>query len=258
LPDLSSFRDDPLDLVNLNTASAATELWFNSSYHKRTFLIRAAALVDRHPELSNRSPIPNISSKSRYMPPPVDLSLVHEIESEKIRRDPGKLFVETRDADIQLLNDAFAYLRERALAFAAVTVGPVDDLDPSVPRTTVSEHDERAQIRAMFACGVVTSTKTEAASDYQVVRALAAGCRPVLPDGGTYPEILPQALHPSCLYDVSYEGLAEGLTEALTPTDPPWRYDGFPQAFRQFDAISACRAIDERVEQLVSQNPGKG
>src|SRR5437588_7307741 len=29
LPDLSTFRDDPLDLVNLNTATAATELWFN-------------------------------------------------------------------------------------------------------------------------------------------------------------------------------------------------------------------------------------
>ena len=42
LPDLSSFRDDPLDLVNLNTATAATEFWFNSCYHKRTFLIRAA------------------------------------------------------------------------------------------------------------------------------------------------------------------------------------------------------------------------
>jgi hypothetical protein len=258
LPDLSSFRDDPLDLVNLNTATAATELWFNSSYHKRSFLIRAAALVDRHPELSNRSPMPNISSKSRHMPPPVDLSLVHEIESEKIRRDPRKIFVETRGADVQLLNDAFAALRERALEFAAVTVGPVDQLDPGVPRTTVSENDEPAQIRAMFGCGVVTSTKTEAASDYQVVRALAAGCRPVLPDGGSYPEILPQPLHKPCLYDISPESLADKLAEAMTPMNPPWRYEGFPQAFRAFDAISACRAIDERVEQLVGLYAKKG
>ncbi len=258
LPDLSSFRDDPLDLVNLNTATAASELWFNSSYHKRTFLIRAAALVDRHPELSSRSPMPNISSKSRYMPPPVDLSLVHEIAAQKIGRDPRKLFVETRGADIQLLNDAFALLRKTGQTFAAVTLGPVDDLDATIPRTTVSEHDEPGQIRAMFGCGVVTSTKTEAASDYQVIRALAAGCRPVLPDGGVYPEIIPQALHASCLYDISDEGLAEGLADALTPRDPPWKYEGFRQGFRPFDAISACRAIDERVEQLVNLYPKKG
>jgi hypothetical protein len=159
---------------------------------------------------------------------------------------------------VQLLNDAFAALRERALEFAAVTVGPVDQLDPGVPRTTVSENDEPAQIRAMFGCGVVTSTKTEAASDYQVVRALAAGCRPVLPDGGSYPEILPQPLHKPCLYDISPESLADKLAEAMTPMNPPWRYEGFPQAFRAFDAISACRAIDERVEQLVGLYAKKG
>ena len=51
LPDLSARMGDEnneLDLVNLNTAQAATEIWFNSSYHKQTFFILARALVERH------------------------------------------------------------------------------------------------------------------------------------------------------------------------------------------------------------------
>ena len=56
LPDVHTNTDAPLDLVNLNTASAATEIWFNSDCHLRTFLARAAALVERHPELSAANP----------------------------------------------------------------------------------------------------------------------------------------------------------------------------------------------------------
>jgi hypothetical protein len=61
-------------------------------------------------------------------------------------------------------------------------------------------------------------------------------------------------LHRTCLYDVEAELLADRLQEALIPTTTPWRHDGFRQAFRSFDAMTACRMFDERVEQLVSQH----
>ena len=67
----------------------------------------------------------------------------------------------------------------------------------------------------MFESGVVLSVKPDAASDYLVVRAIAAGCRPVLPDGGMYPEIIPSELQQSCLYEISPNGLTyrEWLTQ---------------------------------------------
>jgi hypothetical protein len=254
LPELSDDHvDRPLDLVNLGTAQAATEVWFNSVYHKRTFMIRAAALVERHPELTSRSPMPELHRKARLMPPPVDLNFVHEFQSaEKIHRNPRTVFVETRDANMSLLNGALELLRRRVVPHTLVTVGPVDDLDPQAVRWTLSENDEVGQVRAMMESGVVLSARPEASSDYQVVRALVAGCRPVLPDGGTYPEILPEVLHRTCLYDVDAELLADRLQEALIPLTTPWRHEGFRQAFRSFDAMTACRLFDERIEQLVN------
>ena len=47
----------PLDLINLNTAAAASEIWFNSKYHLDQFLTRASGLVHRHAELASRSPM---------------------------------------------------------------------------------------------------------------------------------------------------------------------------------------------------------
>src|SRR5687767_3416269 len=38
LPDSSATELAPVDMVNLNTASAASEIWFNSLYHLRSFL----------------------------------------------------------------------------------------------------------------------------------------------------------------------------------------------------------------------------
>ena len=79
---------------------------------------------------------------------------------------------------------------------------------------------------------------------------MLAGCRPVAPETGVYHELLPQALHESCLYAPSPESLAKQLAAALSDTQfaaqpPDWR-----RPFAAFDAISACRRIDERLDQM--------
>src|SRR6476659_4137469 len=40
LPPPEARQEGPLDLVNLNSAAAATEIWFNSMYHLRSFFER--------------------------------------------------------------------------------------------------------------------------------------------------------------------------------------------------------------------------
>ena len=90
LPDPAVAGSKPTDLVNLSTASAAAEVWFNSAYHQQTFLSRAAALVGRHPELSSRDPMPELRARSRVMPPPVDWSTVDEVVRRGRRNLPAQ------------------------------------------------------------------------------------------------------------------------------------------------------------------------
>ena len=260
-PDLSLRpigQDDPLDQVNLNTAQSATEIWFNSSYHRQTFFVMARSVVARYGELAARDPLPLIREKSRVVQPPVDLGLVQQVgqSTDLPPRHPRTVFVETRGAHMPLLNEAVGILRrQQGPAFNLVTVGPVDSLDPQVARTTVSEYDEAGQVRGMYASSVVVSARPGAPSDHKVIRAMAAGCRPILPDAGVYPELIPPALHESCLYAVDPLILADRIAVALAGHGPPWHPEAVRPAFKPFDAITQCRLIDERIDQIVAAHP---
>ena len=105
-------REQDLELVNLNTATAATEIWFNSPYHQRTFIEAAKLLVGRHPELASHNPMAEVAAKSVVMPPPIDLNLVPYVKSlgKAPPRDQRAIFVDTRDANFRILNAALSEL----------------------------------------------------------------------------------------------------------------------------------------------------
>ena len=211
-------------------------------------------MVDRHPELSNQNPMRQLTEKARLVPPPIDMEPVAEIraaEGGRIERNPRTLFVETRDADVGLLNTALGMVDVRGEKFDLVTVGPVEALSEDYPRRALPEADDLAHIRAMFQAGVVVSVKPSAASDFLAVRALAAGCVPVFPATGVYPELLPTGMHREALYPVNPDGLARCIIQAMAD-DIPLAGDDHDvrKTLRQFDAIPACRLVDERLTQL--------
>jgi len=251
LPDPNSRRDTPLDLINLNTATAASELWFNSLFHLRTFLAKASALVEKHLELSTRNPMPELAAKAQLILPPVDLAAVHElVEGRSIVRQKRTIFIDTRDADIRLLNAALGTLHRRNEKFSLITVGPVDELSANFPRRTISEINETAQIEALHEAGLILSAKVTAAADHPLIRALAAGCWPIVPDTGVYPELLPEELHRHCLYDGSHDILVSRLLDTWHLERPGGYMDEMLRILQQFDAIGACKAVDQRLEEL--------
>ncbi|HTL28251.1 MAG TPA: DUF3524 domain-containing protein [Tepidisphaeraceae bacterium] len=253
LPPVESKIDGPLDLINLNTAAAATEIWFNSLYHLKTFLGKASALVKRHPELAGRNPLPDITGKARVMTPPVGFSQLHDVmQTDAVERDRRTIFVETRDADNNLLNGALAILKRRSEDFRLVTVGPVDELTPDLPRTTLPENDPNAHLRGLMESKIFISTRKNATADHHAVRALAAGCWPLFPKTGMYRELLPQRMHSSCLYDCYPEELAGHLQDVWHFSPPDSCDQELADILHQFDPVVACRAIDERVEQLAA------
>ena len=250
LPEVGSTKEGPYDLINLTTAHSATEIWFNSTYHLRTFRARAQGLIARHPELTEIDSMRAVSSKAFIVPPPTDLTFTSEVRAyRQPHRDPSTIFVETRNADMRLLNAALEIL-SKMRTFKLVTVGPVDRLSEKWPRTTVREADEVAQVLGMLESHVFLSVKPAANFDYLFIRGMLAGCRPLVPSTGMYHELIPQTLHESSLYTATAESLAAKLEQALADTQfdhhpPDWR-----KPFAPLDAIAAARSIDERLEQM--------
>lgn len=239
-----------LELVNLNTAAAATEIWFNSPFHLESFVKRAESVIARHPELSSRNPLPELQSKARIMLEPIDLNAALAINpANKPTRNGRTIFVETRDADSELLNDALERLMRRGEKFKLITIGPVEQLAEQFDRRTISEIEESAQLAGLLEAGIFLSVKRSAPSDYQAIRAMVAGCRPLLPAAGCYLDLVPGEHHAEFLYEVSAQELCQRLGTVLKQQAPMPPTD-FRALFRPYDALSACRLFDERLEQL--------
>jgi hypothetical protein len=252
LPPANARTEAPHQVVNLGTASVATEIWFNSLFHLKTFLKRATALVERNPEIASRNPLPEIAAKAQLMPPPVGLALGSQLlEESAVERDPRMLFVDTRDADVRTLNSALGGLYRRGEKYTLTTVGPVDGLDDSLPRSTISERDEEAQVRAMLRSAVMFSARPGASSDHYAVRALQLGCWPIFPNSGVYPELLPKSLHSQCLYDsVDPTKVVSQLQNVWWIEQPKNYRSELSELLGAFDAATAVRNMDDRLEQL--------
>jgi len=244
------------DLVNLNTAQAATELWFNSEFHVNLFAYRAAAMVERHSELSSRNPVPEMLAKSRVMLPPFDLNLASSIQMSKpVQREPRTIFVNTRDADMELLNLGLSTLSMRGERFKLLTVGPLEKLSNEFARATIDENDEYAQTAALLRADLYLSTQRWTPVDLHAVRALTAGCWPVVPEDGVYPEIIPKKLRKSCLYEATPDSLSSRIQDVwhLHPEEDGSTEAAFMESIKGFDAITACKAMDERLNTLVAK-----
>jgi hypothetical protein len=256
LPEAGQRAQDAVQLVNLNTAMAATEIWFNSVFHLRSFVNKASALVALHEELASGNPIPLLMDKARHLPPPVDLEAARAAAPPGVGRARRVVLRDTREADLALLNSALGILARRNVKYRLITVGPVEGLDPDLARRTISEGDEPSQIAALHEAGIHIGARWGSPWDLHAIRALSLGCWPIHPKSGVYPELLPRALHGHCLYERSANVLANRLHDVYTVQQPSGYEAELAQMLGQFEAVAACRAIDDRLEQLVAGRVG--
>jgi hypothetical protein len=246
--------EGPTDLVNLNSAMAASEIWFNSLFNLRSFLSRASGLVARHPELQMRNPMPRLAAKAHLVPPPIDLAAMHELASSAsaaaARRDPRSLLLDARGADHAMVSAAMATLARRKERMELTVIGRVKEMPPALRPITLDERDDPAHVRSLLQSSVFVSARPNATHDDLTVRALASGCQPIVPDSGLYPELLPKPLHDRCLHDGTPDSLVSRVLDAWYLERPTGLEFLLDEILSQFDAIRACRLIDQRLETL--------
>lgn len=243
----------PIDHVNLLTALEASEVWFNSVHHLRTFMGRAAPVVRQLPHYFDPDAMGRLTSRSSLVVPPVEVDLVRELETGLgFTRSPRAIFCDLRQGDTKLLAGGLEVLRKRGEAFELVTVGPRGDLPAEMPRTAVPEYDEDQITFAMARCGTYLSVATEANTDPRAVMALGSAMHTLLPDSGAYPELVPQAYHSGTLYQPHPEFLASALQDVWAlPNLSGWHED-LRSGLNAFDAESATGTMDWRLSSLVS------
>ena len=255
LPAFDATGQTPTDLINLNSAAAANEIWFNSDFHLSQFLSRAGSLVRRHAELISRSPMSDLRAKAKVFPPPIDMTAVNALGVDVRTRNERTILIDLCSADLQLLNDMFAILEQRGETFDVIAVGKAGDLLPDHPVVLIDELDEVQTASAMKTSTVFLATCPSEFCNHHAIRALSAGCAPLLPRGSGYEELLPPSIHHAALYDHDSEALAERLQDIFHLD----QLGGFMAQqrllLRPFDPSIACKKMDARLSELAAATP---
>jgi len=195
-----SERDFQFAMTNLTTALAATKVWFNSSFHRDSFLKALGAFLGRMPDFQPMDAPEQIKEKSCVYPPGVK-----EIKVES-NRDNGPLHIlwAARWEYDKNAEDFFAackILKSNHTAFKLSVIGEQFRNRPEVFNRAKEYfaaeivnwgyQQSRAEYEKRLAeADVMVSTAEHEFFGISVIEAISAGVLPILPRRLSYPEIL--------------------------------------------------------------------
>ncbi|MFO7905389.1 MAG: DUF3524 domain-containing protein, partial [Pirellulaceae bacterium] len=219
-------RDLHFAMTNLTTALAATQVWFNSEFHRRSFLEAARAWLAKMPDYVPRTELAEIQRKSQVQSPGVDVTGHRSLPTAP----PLHIAWAARwehDKNPETFFDALRLLQQQHIDFRLTVCG--QDFHDAPPAFAAARQDLAAYIEhwgplpareeylnRLGQADVFVSTALHEFFGLAVMEAIAMGLFPLLPRRLSYPELLGlehDAIAASFFHDGSATHLAQRLVE---------------------------------------------
>jgi glycosyltransferase involved in cell wall biosynthesis len=219
-------RDLHFGMINCTTALAADQVWFNSAFHRDSFLGALKALLHRMPDYNHVEVVDIIARKSvvhpqgiaestmcgTRLPGPPRILLVarweHDKNPELFFRAMYWLKDEGVDFRLSVIGEQFS---EVPAVFAEAQSRLGDQIDRWGYQSTRNDYE-----RALAEADIVVSTADHEFFGVGVIEAVAAGAYPLLPKRLAYPEIFGSG--EQFFYDGSFDNLVVRLKELIRNT----------------------------------------
>ena len=231
-------RDYHYVMSNITTALAADAVWFNTAYHRDTFLDALTPFLQKMPDQQPFEVIDRIRGKACTRAPGINPL------PPRPTRTPGPLRIcwaarWEHDKNPEAFFDAVYTLVEADVPFVIDVIGQQFRDQPDVfgvARRRLEGHIGRwgyqptrqDYVHALLDADVIVSTADHEYFGISVVEAIAAGAYPLLPRRLAYPEILAEVNDADrFLYDGSVDDLAARLDMLAkhATTDRLWQGD---------------------------------
>jgi glycosyltransferase involved in cell wall biosynthesis len=200
--DLSASRDLHYGYINYTTALASDILYFNSHYHRKTFIDSLPAFLASFPDFQNKDTVRQIAEKAEVLPLGLDLVGLDSYKVQELPRERPILLWNHRweyDKRPEAFLNIVLELDRRGLDFDIALLGERGSDEPDML------HEVRAQLKdrvlqdgpvedfATYAGWLWRASILPVTSEHDffgasVVEAIYCGCHPVLPNRLSYPE----------------------------------------------------------------------
>jgi glycosyltransferase involved in cell wall biosynthesis len=197
-------RDHHLAFTQVTSAAAADLCLFNSQFNRDTFLRATRAFVARMPDARPTAIVEGLARRCEVLPVPVEQPA--EAPCVEEGSDPSLLILWNHRWEHDKRPDEFfaalEALEEMDVPYRLAICGQAFGRTPPVFAAARDRfrhriahwgtvEDRRAYEALLWQCDVVVSTAAHEFFGISVVEAALAGCRPLVPDGLAYPEVIP-------------------------------------------------------------------
>ena len=253
-------------LTNLITALAATEVWFNSSYHQDIFLDELQDFLKRMPDFQPFEAIEDIRNKSLVRHPGI-----HQFQKRE-ERSPGPMRIIwaarwEHDKNPELFFESLRIMKAKKIEFRVSVIGEQFRQVPDVFNFARQEFSDNIDLwgyqedrndyeSALLEADVFVSTADHEFFGISVLEAASAGAFPLVPKKLAYPETLElDGGNEDFYYKGGADQLAERLAHLSEEIENNNLWDGDPDRaihiVEKFFWNTKAPLLDEELKRLI-------
>lgn len=268
--DILHKRDKHYGFINYTSALAADVVFFNSDFHRDSFLGELPRLLKRFPDFQELGNVKHIRDKSRVLPLGFDFG---KLETHRPEADPSEEALEEKPPLI-LWNHRWEHdknpgdffrallaLAEKGLEYEVALLGQNFSQSPEDFENAREKLGQRLvqygfaenfadYARWLFQADLIPVTSYHDFFGMSVVEAVYCGCYPLLPQRLSYPEIFPASAFRFNFYQ-DFDELVTLLTRAVENIGHIRRIS-FRSHMEKYSWLNIAPSYDQEFEALAN------
>lgn len=267
---VESERDYQFAMTNMTGALAAGAVWFNSAFHRDSFLAALETFLRRMPDHQPTDAGQRIRQKAHVYPPGIAPL------PDRGEREPGPLRIVwaarwEHDKNPEDFFEALRILKRRGAAFRISVVGEQFRQRPAVFAQAREEFADRIDgwgfqerradyVTTLHRADVFISTAQHEFFGLSAIEATLAGAYPLLPKRLAYPEIFDLVSKPQAeafFYNGSPQALADKLAESAQSLAQGFslyeQASDIRQRLQRFEWPALVPLLDDAIEQVAGR-----
>ncbi len=260
--DVKKKRDNHYGFINYTSALASDKVFFNSEYHKDSFLGSLPGFLKQFPDKRGKENIDLIEAKSEVLHLGMDLNRFDEFQESQKEKESDPVILWNHRWEYDKRPKAFFKqlfrLQEKGIGFKLVVLGEQNDVNPPIfeeAKEKLSEQilhwgyseDFETYARWLWRADILPVTSNQDFFGGSVVEAMYCNCHPILPNRLAYPNHFPSEIKRDYLYE---EGKLELRLETAIKYVMNERKVDYQSLVKKYDWKEMIEVYDEAFGKL--------